>query len=176
MGSFNYFSYFDINESGQNRLAWLEILEMLWSVIRLIFKTSSVTPDFIYVFNLILSFSTCSQSFKKICTWELLDAKISKKSEKLFPQKSLVQKSRESKCIFHGSRKNRKPVSRGRKYIDSRITEKINPHSRFTQSKNAHSRVTKKSIGDPPANHNREDAGDGAYGLSVVLIREDLNV
>ena len=38
---------------------------MLWSVIRLIFKTSSVTPDFFYVFNLILSFSTCSQSFKK---------------------------------------------------------------------------------------------------------------
>ena len=45
---------------------------MLWSVIRLIFKTSSVTPDFFYVFNLILSFSTCSQSFKKICAWELL--------------------------------------------------------------------------------------------------------
>ena len=38
---------------------------MLWSVIRLIFKTSSVTPDFFYVFNLILSFSTCSQSLKK---------------------------------------------------------------------------------------------------------------
>ena len=70
------------------------------------------------------------------------DAKISKKSEKLFLQKSFVQKSRESKCIFHGSRKNRKPVSRGRKNIDSRITEKINPHSRFTQSKNAHSRGT----------------------------------
>ena len=38
---------------------------MLWSVLRLIFKTSSVTPDFFYVFNLILSFSTGSQSFKK---------------------------------------------------------------------------------------------------------------
>ena len=25
---------------------WMEILEMLWSVIRLIFKTSSVTPKF----------------------------------------------------------------------------------------------------------------------------------
>ena len=48
-----------------NSLEWLEILEMLWSVIRLIFKTSSVSPDFFYVFNLILSFSTCSQSFKK---------------------------------------------------------------------------------------------------------------
>ena len=39
---------------------------MLWFLMRLIFKTSSVTPDFLnYVFNLILSFSTCSQSFKK---------------------------------------------------------------------------------------------------------------
>ena len=57
--------YADSNESGQNHLEWLEIIEMLWSVIRLIFKTSSVTPDFFYVFNLILSFSTCSQSIKK---------------------------------------------------------------------------------------------------------------
>ena len=52
-------------------MEWLEILEMLWSVLRLIFKTSSVTPDFFYVFNLILSFSTGSQSFKKICAWEV---------------------------------------------------------------------------------------------------------
>ena len=51
---------------------------MLWSVIRLIFKTSSVTPDFFYVCNLILSFSTCSQSFKKICGWELLGANVLK--------------------------------------------------------------------------------------------------
>ena len=36
----------DSNQSGQNRLEWLEILEMLWSVICLIFKTRSVTPDF----------------------------------------------------------------------------------------------------------------------------------
>ena len=36
---------------------------LLW--IRLIFKTSSVTPIFFLRFNLILSFSTCSQSFKK---------------------------------------------------------------------------------------------------------------
>ena len=57
--------YPDSNESEQNRLEWLEILEMQWSVIRLIFKTSSVTPDFFYVFNLILPFSTCSQSFIK---------------------------------------------------------------------------------------------------------------
>ena len=33
-------------------------------------------PDFFYVFNLVLSFSTCSQSFKKICTWELLGANV----------------------------------------------------------------------------------------------------
>ena len=39
-------------------------------------QTSSVTPDFFYVFNIILSFSNCSQSFKKICTWELLGANI----------------------------------------------------------------------------------------------------
>ena len=38
---------------------------MLWSLIRHVSKTSSVTPDFFYVFNLISSFSTCSQSFKK---------------------------------------------------------------------------------------------------------------
>ena len=42
----------------------------------LIFKTSSVTPDFFCVFNLILSFSTCSESFEKICTWELLGANV----------------------------------------------------------------------------------------------------
>ena len=54
---------------------------MLWSVIRLIFKTSSVTPDFFYVFNLVLSFSTCSQSFKKICTWELLGANVLKSNQ-----------------------------------------------------------------------------------------------
>ena len=51
---------------------------MLWSMIRLIFKTSSVTPDFFYVFNLILSFSTCSKSFEKICAWELLGANVLK--------------------------------------------------------------------------------------------------
>ena len=28
-------------------------------------------PNFFYVFNLILSFSTGSQSFKKICAWEV---------------------------------------------------------------------------------------------------------
>ena len=44
-----------------------ENLEMLWSELRLILKTSSVTPDFFYVFYLILSFSSVSQSFEKIC-------------------------------------------------------------------------------------------------------------
>ena len=38
--------YADSNESGQNRLEWLKFLEMLWSVMRLIFKTSSVTSDY----------------------------------------------------------------------------------------------------------------------------------
>ena len=51
---------------------------MLWFVIRLIFKTSSVTPDFFYVFNLILSFPTCSQSFNKICVWEVSGANVLK--------------------------------------------------------------------------------------------------
>ena len=35
-------------------------------------------PRFYYVFNLILSFSTYSQSFKKICTWEVLGANVLK--------------------------------------------------------------------------------------------------
>ena len=52
------------------------LLCLLWSVMRLIFKTSSVIPDFFYIFNIMLSFSTCSQSFKKICTWEILGAKV----------------------------------------------------------------------------------------------------
>ena len=51
---------------------------MLWSVICVIFKTSSVTPNFFYVFNLVLSFSTCSQCFNKICVWEVLGANILK--------------------------------------------------------------------------------------------------
>ena len=35
-------------------------------------------PRFFYVFNLVLSFSTCSQSFKKICAWEILGANVLK--------------------------------------------------------------------------------------------------
>ena len=57
--------------------------QMLWSLIRVIFKTSSVTPDFFYVFNLVLSFSTCSQSFNKICVWEVLGANVLKQRQKL---------------------------------------------------------------------------------------------
>ena len=69
--------YDNSNKSGQNRLEGLEILEMLWSVIHLISKTSLMTPDFFLRFNIhvILSFSSCSQSFKKICMWEILGAK-----------------------------------------------------------------------------------------------------
>ena len=52
-------------------------------MMRLIFKTSSVTPDFFYVFNLILSFSTCSESFEKICAWELLGANVLNKRKSL---------------------------------------------------------------------------------------------
>ena len=37
-------------------------------------------PDFFYVFNIILSFSTCSQSLKKNCTWEILGANVLKLS------------------------------------------------------------------------------------------------
>ena len=50
---------------------FLKILKMLWSELRLILKTSSVTPDFFKVFYRILSFSTVSQSLKKICVWEV---------------------------------------------------------------------------------------------------------
>ena len=36
---------------------------------------------FFYVFNLILSFSTCSESFEKICAWELLGANVLKRKK-----------------------------------------------------------------------------------------------
>ena len=54
------------------------------SVIRLFFKTSSVIPDFFYIFNLTLLFSTFSQSFfflkksVRIRTWEVLGANVLK--------------------------------------------------------------------------------------------------
>ena len=51
---------------------------MLWSVLRLIFKTSSVTPDFFYVLNLILSFSTGSQVLKKSVRGKFLGANVLK--------------------------------------------------------------------------------------------------
>ena len=47
------------------RIASSDFLEVLWSVLRLMFKTSPVSQDMFYIFNLILSFSTCSQGFKK---------------------------------------------------------------------------------------------------------------
>ena len=72
--------YADINESGQNRLEWLEILEILWSVMRFIFKTSSVTPDF-YVFIVILSFLPAVKVLKKICSLEIKGANVPKRSQ-----------------------------------------------------------------------------------------------
>ena len=65
--------YADSNESGQDRLEWLEILKMK--------QNEFSDPDFFYVFNIILSFSNCSQSFKKICTWELLGANFLKEKQ-----------------------------------------------------------------------------------------------
>ena len=35
-------------------------------------------PPFFFRFNLMLSFSTCSQSFKKICAWDVLGANVLK--------------------------------------------------------------------------------------------------
>ena len=43
-------------------------------------KRVRLPPIFVYVLNLILSFSTCSQSFNKICVWEVLDANVLKYS------------------------------------------------------------------------------------------------
>ena len=54
---------------------------MAWSKMRLISKMSSVTPGFFYVFSIILSFSTCSQSLKKICTWEILGMNVLKEGQ-----------------------------------------------------------------------------------------------
>ena len=51
---------------------------MLWSELRFILKTSSVTPDFFYVFYLILSFSTVSQSLKKSVRGKFLGANVLK--------------------------------------------------------------------------------------------------
>ena len=81
-------------------------------MMRLIFKTSPVTPDFFYVFNIILSFSNCSQSFKKISTRELLGANVLKswltERHKVYPESKasfklfLVAWSREY-CTFSDS-------------------------------------------------------------------------
>jgi len=60
----------------------------------------------------------------------------------------MVHKSRESKRTLHGSRKNRKPVSRGRKNIDSRVMEKISLFKLHAKKKHPFTR-DEKSIGDP---------------------------
>ena len=49
---------------------------MLWPVICLIFKTSLVTTNVLYFFNLILSFSTCNQSFKKSVRRKILGTNV----------------------------------------------------------------------------------------------------
>ena len=41
-------------------------------------QTEFGDPRLFYVFDKILSFSTCSQSFEKICTWEILGANVLK--------------------------------------------------------------------------------------------------
>ena len=63
--------YSDSNESGQNRLKWLKILEMLWSELHLILKTSSVTPDFFTFFIESYHFLPSVKVLKKICVWEV---------------------------------------------------------------------------------------------------------
>ena len=56
----------DSNESSQNRLEWLQIIKMLWSV-------------------MLLLFSTYSQSFEKICTWQILGLNALKTCVENFP-------------------------------------------------------------------------------------------
>ena len=77
-----YYLYFPTFGLGGFMLTSLFTFLLIW--IRLIFKTSSVTPEFFHVFNLILSFSTCSQSFKKICTWGLWGANVLKLAYEFF--------------------------------------------------------------------------------------------
>ena len=76
---------------------------MLWSVIRVIFKTSSVTPDFFYVFNLALSFSTYSQSFNKICVWDVLGANVLKTRIKT----NIIRNTNNSIEVWHNSIRTR---------------------------------------------------------------------
>ena len=82
---------------------------------RIIFKTSSVTPDFFYVFNLILSFSTCSESFEKICTWELLGANVLNEArlpyiELFWPRTKPFSKWRKPENKSHKNTKNTKEI------------------------------------------------------------------
>ena len=97
---------------------------------------------------LVLSLLSASSSIRQVlhlvwCGLRALMKLKSPKKWKLFPQKSLVQKSRESKCISRITKKSKTSFPRTEKY---RFTNqrKNNPHLRFTQSKNVPSRVTKK--------------------------------
>ena len=93
---------------------------MLWSMMRLIFKMSSVTSDFFYVFNLILSFSTCSESFEKICVWELLGVNVLNYSHMHFYALESIQNAINSDDSEEGLRHmTDKPMKNGRKYVDS---------------------------------------------------------
>ena len=53
----------------------------LWYALSL--KRVQWPPIFFYVFNVILSSSTCSQSFNKNCTWEVLGANVLKFSKRV---------------------------------------------------------------------------------------------
>ena len=56
--------YADSNESGQNHLVCLDLFCDTPYL-----QNEIDEPRLFYVFNLILSFCTCSQILKKICTW-----------------------------------------------------------------------------------------------------------
>ena len=66
------------NESGQNRLEWLKVLEMLWSELRLILKRSSVTPDFFTFFINSYHFLPSVKVFKKSVCGKFLGANVLK--------------------------------------------------------------------------------------------------
>ena len=64
---------------------------MLWSELRFILKTSSVTPDFFYVFYLILSFSV--KVLKKSVCGKFLGANVLNKA-KVLPVKTTRARAR----------------------------------------------------------------------------------
>ena len=86
---------------------------MLWFVIRLIFKTNSVTPGFFYVFNLILSFSTCSQSLSKICAWEVLGANVLKFRKIKGPKKDEYKRTKDPYILTFSTHRENKPFEVG---------------------------------------------------------------